>query len=93
MDKKMNEKVIEKNDELEQYSEEVLNRVSSNVVRLRTEKGYSQLKLALEMGLNGAAYLGRMELRKSGYHFNIIHLAKMSKILNVDIREFFESKE
>ena len=81
--------MLEKSDELEQYSEEILNRVSKNVVRIRKEKGYSQLKLALEMGLGGAAYLGRMELRKSGYHFNIMHLAKISRILHVDIKEFF----
>jgi len=81
---------MEKYDDLTQYSEEMLNRVSKNVMRIRIEKGYSQLKLALEMGLNGAAYLGRMELRKQGYHFNIIHLAKMSKILEVDINEFFK---
>lgn len=81
---------MEKYDDLTQYSEEMLNRVSKNVMRIRIEKGYSQLKLALEMGLNGAAYLGRMELRKQGYHFNIVHLAKMSKILDVDIGEFFK---
>ena len=78
--------------ELEIFSEEILNRISQNAIRIRNEKGYSQLKLALEMGLNGAAYLGRMELRKQGYHFNIIHLAKMSKIFNIDICEFFEKK-
>lgn len=81
---------MNKNDDLESYSEETLNCVSKNVIRIRTEKGYSQLKLALEMGLNGAAYLGRMELRKQGYHFNIEHLAKASKIMNVDICEFFK---
>lgn len=83
---------MEKYDDLEKYSEEMLNCVSKNAIRIRNEKGYSQLKLALEMGLNGAAYLGRMELRKQGYHFNIIHLAKMSKIFNIDICEFFEKK-
>ncbi len=83
---------MDKNDDLEKYSEEILNRVSKNVMRIRVEKGYSQLKLALEMGLNGAAYLGRMELRKQGYHFNIEHLAKMSRILNVEIEEFFKEK-
>lgn len=82
--------MLEKTDELELYSEEILNHVSKNVIRIRKEKGYSQLKLSLEMGLGGAAYLGRMELRKFGYHFNIMHLAKISKILHVDIQEFFE---
>ena len=84
--------MLEKSDELEQYSEEILNRVSKNVVRIRKEKGYSQLKLALEMGLGGAAHLGRLEHRKSGYHFNIMHLAMISRILHVDTNEFFRDE-
>jgi hypothetical protein len=35
--------MLEKSDELEQYSEEILNRVSKNVVRIRKEKGYSRI--------------------------------------------------
>lgn len=78
--------------ELDTFSDEILDIVSKNVIRIRVEKGYSQLKLALEMGLNGAGYLGRMELRKKGLHFNLIHLAKISKILDVDICEFFRQE-
>ncbi|MFW9627330.1 MAG: helix-turn-helix domain-containing protein, partial [Sulfurospirillum sp.] len=61
-----------------------------NVVRIRNEKGYSQLKLAIEIGLSGASYLGRMELRTKNHRFNLEHLAKISKVLDVDIKEFFK---
>ncbi len=54
------------------------------------KKGYSQLKLALEIGLDGAAYLGRMEIRTKNHRFNLEHLAKISKVLEVDICEFFK---
>ncbi len=49
-------------EELTNASEELLDKVSANVVRIRQENGYSQLQLALEIGLSGAAYLGRMEI-------------------------------
>jgi len=78
-------------EELEIYSNELLDTVSKNVCRIRKEKGFSQLKLSIDIGLKGAAYLGRMETREKGQHFNIAHLAKISKILKVDICEFFKN--
>jgi putative transcriptional regulator len=77
--------------DLEQYSDEILDIVSKNVKKYREQKGYSQLQLALEIGMNGAAYLGRAEIRKNNQHFNIRHLAKISKILDIDIKYFFEN--
>lgn len=80
-------------EELESYSEKILDTVSKNVIKYRNEKGLSQMKLALDIGLNGGAYLGRAELRKDDHHFNIKHLAKISKVLDVDIGEFFKPIE
>ena len=77
-------------DDLEKYSETVLDTISKNVIKYRNEKGYSQMKLALDIGMSGGAYLGRAELRKSNHHFNIKHLAKISKVLEVEIEKFFE---
>ncbi|WP_418184823.1 helix-turn-helix domain-containing protein [Aliarcobacter vitoriensis] len=76
--------------DLESYSEKILDIVSLNVKKYREEKGLTQMQLALEIGMSGGAYLGRAELRKSNHHFNIRHIAKISKILNVDIKNFFE---
>lgn len=78
------------NEELEAYGEEILDLVSSNVKRIREEKGFSQLQLATEIGLNGSAYLGRCELRKPRHHFNIKLLAKISRVLETPINKFFE---
>ena len=75
--------------DLEIYSESVLDTISKNVIKYRKEKGFSQLRLALEIGMTGGAYLGRAELRKDNHHFNIKQLAKISKVLDVDIRDFF----
>lgn len=78
-------------DDLESFSEEILNTVSKNVLKYRKEKGLTQMQLALEIGMSGGAYLGRAEIRKDNHHFNIKHLAKISKILDLDICEFFKS--
>ncbi len=76
-------------EELNKFSEEMLDLVSKNVTRLRHEKGYSQLQLALEIGLSGAAYLGKMEIRTKSHRFNLEHLAKIAKVLDVSVTEFF----
>ncbi|MDR2081932.1 MAG: helix-turn-helix transcriptional regulator [Campylobacteraceae bacterium] len=75
---------------LEEYSENVLNTVSANVKKYRELKGISQLQLALDIGMKSPAYLGRAELRKDNLRFNIIHLAKISKVLDIPIELFFE---
>jgi len=48
------------------------------------------MQLALEIGMSSGAYLGRAELRKDNHHFNIRHLAKISKVLDVPISSFFK---
>lgn len=78
------------NNELETYSEKILDIVSFNVKKYRELKGFTQIKLALEIGMSGGAYLGRAEIRKDNHHFNIKHLAKIAYILEVDIKKFFE---
>ncbi|MDO8453913.1 MAG: helix-turn-helix transcriptional regulator [Sulfurimonas sp.] len=77
--------------ELDIYSQEVLDTVSANVKKYRELKGFSQIQLALEIGMSSGAYLGRAEIRKNNHHFNIVHVAKISKVLDVPITKFFES--
>lgn len=78
------------NKELENFSEEILNKVSANVKKFREEKGLTQMQLALEIGLSGGAYLGRAEIRKNNQHFNIKHIAKIAYVLQIPIEEFFK---
>lgn len=72
-------------EDLELYSESILDKVSSNVKKYREEKGLTQMQLALEIGMTGGAYLGRAELRTNKHHFNIRHMAKIAKVLEIDI--------
>ena len=78
------------NEELDIFSEEVLDTVSSNVKIYREKRGYSQMQLALEIGMSSGAYLGRAEIRKDHHHFNIKHLAKISQVLDTPIESFFK---
>ncbi|MBL1244990.1 MAG: helix-turn-helix transcriptional regulator [Sulfurimonas sp.] len=77
-------------DDLERYSDNILDIVSANVKKYREEKGLTQMQLALEIGLTGGAYLGRAEIRKNNHHFNIKHIVKIAKVLDIDVCKFFE---
>ncbi len=77
-------------EQLDIEANELLDLISSNVVKFRKAKGYSQLKLATEMGYSSASYFGCIEIRKNGQHFNIVQLYKISKILDIPIYKFFE---
>ncbi len=80
-------------DDLEKYSDNILDIVSTNVKKYREEKGFTQMQLALEIGLTGGAYLGRAEIRKNNHHFNIKHIVKIAKVLDIDVCKFFEVTE
>jgi transcriptional regulator with XRE-family HTH domain len=74
-------------DYLDNEANEFLDLISANVIKARKEKGYSQLKLATEIGYSSASYFGRMEIRKNGEHFNLVHLYKISKVLEIPVCE------
>ncbi len=77
-------------EDLEVYSEQILDIVSANVKKYRELKGFTQMQLALDIGMSGGAYLGRAELRKKNHHFNIRHIAKIAKVLHIDIEDLFK---
>jgi len=75
---------------LEKYASQMLDKVSKNIVKYRKEKNFSQLELAKAMGYKSAAYLGKAEIRKDNQHFNIKQIAKIAKILNINIELLFK---
>jgi transcriptional regulator with XRE-family HTH domain len=78
-------------EDLELYSEQVLDTVSANVKKYREARGFTQMQLALEIGMSGGAYLGRAELRTNNHHFNIRHIAKISKVLDIEISDLLKN--
>ena len=79
-------------EELNKKTNAVHNIVSKNVIRYRKLKGYSQLQLALDIGLTGNAFIARAEKRTKNAHFNIEHLVKIASVLDIDIQDFFKQQ-
>ena len=63
--------------------------VSDKVRAFRNKQNMSQLELALMIGLKSAAFFGNTENNTNGKHFNIEHIYKIAKALNLDMKEFF----
>jgi len=64
--------------------------ISSNVRAQRMAKNLSQLELALTIGLKSAAFFGNAENNTNGKHFNIEHLYKIAKALDVSLVSLIE---
>ena len=64
--------------------------VSNNVKNYRLEKGFSQEKLALDIGIKSIAFYSNCENNKYDKHFNLEHLYKISKSLDVPLKEFIK---
>ncbi|TKI68647.1 helix-turn-helix transcriptional regulator [Sulfurimonas crateris] len=67
--------------------------ISKNVKHYRLEREMSQLELALTIGLKSGAFFGNAENNTNYKHFNIEHIYKISKALNIPIAKFFEPVE
>lgn len=76
-------------DILEQEAEKFLTKISKNIEKIREKKGLTKLHVSRELGFMCPDYYSRMELRSNGKYFNLRHVYKLSKILDVDIQEFF----
>ena len=64
--------------------------VSNNVKNYRLEKGFSQEKLALDIGIKSIAFYSNCENNKYDKYFNLEHLYKISKSLDVPLEEFIK---
>lgn len=64
-------------------------KIAKNVSRIR-KKGLSQLDLSLEIGYKSCSLVGGAEAGYKNIRFNLEHLYKISKVLNVKIEEFFK---
>ena len=68
-------------------------RIGQNVKKIRKQKKISQLELSYKIGYKSVTMISCCEICHKNYHFNIEHLAKISKALDVDICEFFKDIE
>ena len=70
--------------------EEQYRLISINIKKCRLEKMVTQEQLALSMGFTTATFYTNAESLKRGKHFNLEHIIKISKILDIKIEELFK---
>jgi len=63
--------------------------VSLKVRYYRENKNITQLDLALEIGIKSVAFYSNCENNRYGKHFNLEHLYKIAKALDMKIEDFF----
>ncbi|MFV7790424.1 helix-turn-helix domain-containing protein [Aliarcobacter lanthieri] len=69
--------------------EKVYKTISSNVRRIRKEKGLTQTDVALSMGFTTATFFTNAE-NFNKKHFNLEHIIRIANILEIDICELFK---
>lgn len=62
--------------------------ISKKVKYYRKKRGLTQLQVALEIGIQSVAFYANCENNKQNKHFNLEHLAKIAKVLHVDVKDF-----
>lgn len=77
---------VTENKELEEFYKII----SQNVKRIRQLNKKPQLDLVLEMGLKSTSFYSKCENSKDNHHFNLEHIYKISKSLDVNFEDFFE---
>jgi len=63
-------------------------KIIENIKRIRKDKGITQLELALTIGHKSMSTIGKIEADVEDKHYNIEHLYKIAKALDVDVCEF-----
>ena len=71
----------------------IYKQIGTNVKRLRSQKGISQLELSLAIGHKAVGTVSMAELCTNNKHFNIEHLVKIADVLDIDICEFLKDIE
>ncbi len=80
-----------------EYTDQELNDfyvlIGNNVKKIRKKRGISQLDMALTIGYKSASFFGKAELCADDKHFNLEHLYRLAKALNIDVRDFLAPSE
>lgn len=70
--------------------EKIHKTIGLNVKKYRIFRGLTQLDLSYEMGNKSVSLVSACEPCTNGKHFNVEHLYKISKILDIPMENFFE---
>lgn len=69
--------------EIDEFQIEIGKRVKEE----RNKKGMTQLELSLSMGYKSVSLVSAAEVSSDGKHFNLEHLYKISKVLDISIHD------
>jgi len=67
--------------------------IGKNVAKYRKDKNMSQLDLSLALGHKSVSIVASAERFYKNKHFNIEHLLKISKVLDIPVTKFFDNVE
>ena len=73
------------NEEIQKFHQ----KIATNIRKIRNEKNITQLDLALTIGHKSMSTIGKIEAGLEDKHYNIEHLYKIAKALDVEICDFF----
>lgn len=73
-------------EEIENFHREI----AKNIATIRKEKGFSQLDLSLAIGYKSVSLVGGAEAGYKNIHYNLEHLYKIAKVLEVEIGDFLK---
>lgn len=65
--------------------------IGKRVKKLREKKNMTQLELSYAMGYKSVSLVSAAELYTNKKHFNLEHLYKISKILDINMSVFLEN--
>lgn len=74
----------------EKEIQEFKQKISNNIKRIRKEKKFSQLEVALSIGQKSSGFYANAENNLHDKHFNLVHLYKIAKLFEVEVEEFFK---
>ncbi len=76
---------IEFSNSSEEEIQKFYKNISTNIKYFRKDRNITQLDLALDIGIKSVAFYSNCENNKYGKHFNLEHLYKISKSLNIEL--------
>ena len=72
----------------EENPELFLDEIVKNVKEERLSRNISQLKLANILDFSSPNYIAKIETRKHGVSYNLVHLCKIAKAFNLEVIDF-----
>ena len=84
-----------KNNDLVEFvedSEEFYKKISKNVKILIQKYKYTHLYFSANIFFNSVSFYFYCENNKNCKHFNLLHIVRISKFLNIDINDIIEPK-